>query len=345
MLKVFEAFREKLDDVMLKTMGRRIVLYGYDRTGQFLEWYADYYHSIKIDFIITTDWSVGVPRNFPLFSDSLFEFNYGDVKDAIVWLAIPEESDIQEMLRKKGYIKDKTYFSFLEIIYGDAYLITYDNLTKDAFFRRKSGKRDIQFMEWLEYVYNCNFVQSIYSNHFERGGTDGHISYVISSQKEIFPILDKCHCKPQQEDAIFDFGCGKGGAMISFLDYGFHRVGGVEYEKKIYDIMISNFIKLGFDLKESNVSCIHGDARNVKEELDGYNWFYYFEPFKENIFIETINNIANSLERKPRKIHIININPRYNEKILETGFFVLTNQFCIATRQKVVDVFVSKRKV
>ena len=64
MLKVFEAFREKLDDVMLKTMGRRIVLYGYDRTGQFLEWYADYYHSIKIDFIITTDWSVGVPRNF-----------------------------------------------------------------------------------------------------------------------------------------------------------------------------------------------------------------------------------------------------------------------------------------
>lgn len=333
-------FRKKLDDVMLKAMGKRVVLYGYDRTGQFLEWYADYYHSMEMDYIITTDWSPGVPRNFRLFSDSLFDFDYKDVKDAVVWLAIPEDEGIRDRLERNGYRKGETWFSFLDIVYGPDYMTAEDG-EDDVFFQKKSGKRDIQFMEWLEYMYGCNFVQSIYSNHFEGGGKDGRISYVITTQKEIFPILDKCHCIPQGKDAIFDFGCGKGGAMLSFLDYGFQKVGGVEYEKKIYDIMLSNFEKLGIHTGET-VSCIHGDAVQVKEELDDYNWFYYFAPFKETMFVETIRNITASLERKPRKIHIISIIPTYHDEIVKSGRFVLTNQFWIATRQKVVDVFVSK---
>ena len=342
MLKVFESFREKLDDIILKAMHKRVVLYGYDRTGQFLEWYADYYHSIKVDYIITTDWSSGVPRNFKLFSDSLFDFNYKDVKDAIVWLAIPENEDIKKRREQNGYKEGVTWFSFLDIIYDKKYIVLNDTETEDVFFQKKSGKRDIQFMEWLEYKYDCNYVQSIYSNNFEGEGKDGRISYVISTQKEIFPILDKCHCIPQENDAIFDFGCGKGGAMLTFLDYGFKKVGGVEYEKKIFDIMISNFEKLGLMRDEGMVSCIHGDAVFVKHELDDYNWFYYFTPFKEVMFIETIRNIHESLKRKPRKVHIISINPTYHHEIVKSGLFVLTNQFWIATRQKVVDVFVSK---
>lgn len=343
MLEVLETFRNKLDDIMLKAMGKRVVLYGYDRTGQFLEWYAEYYHSIKMDFIITTDWSPGVPRNFELFSGSLLEFHYKDVENAIVWLAVPEEKEIVQRLTEAGYQKGETWFSFLDIIYGKDYLIPEDQKT-DVFFQKKAGKRDIQFMEWLEYQYDCNFVNSIQSVYFEGRGKDGRVSYVITTQKEIFPILDKCHCIPQENDAIFDFGCGKGGAMVSFLDYGFRKVGGVEYEKKIFDILTDNFHKLGIRIDGDRIRCIHGDAVSVREELDEYNWFYYFEPFKKQIFIETIKNIAESLKRKPRRIHILNINPYYYEEILNSGYFVLTNQFWIAMRQKVVDVFVTKRE-
>lgn len=53
MLKVFENFREKLDDIIVKCFGRRVILYGYGYSERFLEWYAEYYHSIKVDFIIT----------------------------------------------------------------------------------------------------------------------------------------------------------------------------------------------------------------------------------------------------------------------------------------------------
>lgn len=36
MLKVFEEFKDRLDRVMLKAFGHRIVLWGYGYTGRFL---------------------------------------------------------------------------------------------------------------------------------------------------------------------------------------------------------------------------------------------------------------------------------------------------------------------
>ncbi len=343
MLKVFDTFREKLDSVMVKAFGHRIVLWGYGYTGQFLEWYADYYHSIKMDFIITEEWSPIIPYCFPLFRRSLFEFDYMDVKDAIVWLAIPEDKDVLNQIEKLGFEKDRSYFNFLEIIYGKDY-INKDKNPKSVFAVRKTGLRDVQFMEWLEYMYGCNLVTAIDSSNFVSLSGESH-SYRITTQKEIFPILDKCHCVPQENDAIFDFGCGKGGALLAFLDYGFRKVGGVEFEKEIYEVMISNFQKLNIStMGRYELSCIQGDARDCREILDGYNWFYYFDPFERNVFAETIKNISESLKRKPRRIYIININPKFYDVILKSGCFTLTNQFCVAMRQKVVDIFVSKKQ-
>ena len=341
MLQIFKEFREKLDSIILNAFGHRIVLWGYGYTGRFIEWYADYYHSLTVDFIIEDNWPLSMPYEFSLFRSSLFDFQYKDVKDAIIWLTIPESNDISDKLREKGYIKDKDYFSFLEFIYGNNY-INDDKKIDNIFRQRKQGIRDVQFMEWLEFHYNCNFVTAIASSYFENKDCGAH-KYSVTTQKEIFPILDKCHCLPRDTDAIFDFGCGKGGAMISFLDYGFKKVGGVEFEKNIYEVMIDNFKNLKIDM-EKTASCIYGDAIDIKEELDEYNWFYYFDPFDKNIFEVTINNICNSLKRKPRKINIININPSYYEVVISSGYFYLTNQFCISMRQKVVDIFTTKKE-
>lgn len=341
MLQVFDEFREKLDAVMLKAFGHRVVLWGYGYTGRFLEWYAEYYHSIKVDFCIEDNWPLSMPYEFSLFRSSLFDFQYKDVENAIVWLALPEEAAISEKLKKKGYIKGKTYFSFLDIVYGQNYISNIEE-AENIFEQSKQGVRDVQFMEWLECYYDCNLVTSIPSAYFTNKNSGGH-KYSIATQKEIFPILDKCHCMPSEQDAIFDFGCGKGGAIISFLDYGFRKAGGVEFEKNIYEVMIKNLKNLEIDMNQT-VKCIYGDARSVKNELDDYNWFYYFDPFDRDIFAETIINIGCSLRRKPRKIHIININPSCNDVVINSNYFVLTNQFCVSTRQKVVDVFVTKRE-
>ena len=98
MLQVLEEFRSKLDDVMHQCMDRRIVIYGYGYSGRFVSWYADYYHSLRPDYIITEEYSNAIPYEFPLFRSSLFDFGYKDVKDAVVWLCTGETEEIKERL-------------------------------------------------------------------------------------------------------------------------------------------------------------------------------------------------------------------------------------------------------
>ncbi len=332
MLKCLDEFREKLDDTMHKCMDKRIVLYGYGYSGKFVAWYAEYYHSIQVDYIITQDMSSAIPYEFPLYRDTLFDFGYKDVKEAIVWLCLPETEEIKERLVSNGYIKNETYYNWGEIVYGEDY--------KDC----ADVVGDVQFLKWLENRYGCDFVTRILRDDFQTA-IEGMCSCVSTTPKEIFPILDKCHCKPGTEDAIFDFGCGKGSAMVTFMDYGFQKVGGVEYEPSIFNIMKSNFEKLGMDTSSGKLQLINGDASKVKEELDEYNWFYFFDPFRGDVFFRTIENICESVKRKPRKAYIISILPRYHEFITDTGMFVLTNQFDIMSRQRVVDVFVTKKVV
>lgn len=341
MLKLFENFKEKLDEVMIKCINKRIVLYGYERTGQFLEWYADYYHSIKIDYIIIDDWKSGnIPYSFPIFRDSLFSFNYKDVKDAVVWIAAENTmGEKSEFLEKFGYVENKTYYDFRKLIYGKHII---NNKKEKGIFSAKTGLRDVQFIEYLEYIYGVNFVSAVYAENFINSLESAH-SYCITTQKEIFPILDKLHYHPDAHDAIFDFGCGKGGAMLTFLDYGFKNVGGVEYEDGLFEIAVDNYKKLGLlNANDYSIELIHADASKLEKELDKYNFFYYFDPFEESIFVPTIQHICESYERNPRHIVVICINPKYCKQILETGKFNLTNSFITNTKQKVCNIFETK---
>lgn len=332
MLKVFEEFKEKLDEVMYKCMDKRVVLYGYGYSGKFVGWYAEYYHSIRPDYIITEDYSSNIPYEFELYKDSLFDFDYKDVKNSVVWLCLPETEEIGKHLEKAGFKKNIAYFNFGELVYGK----NYNDYVNAA--------ADIQFLTYIEHKCDCDFVTRRNVEDFKTTVAGMH-PYVALSPKELFPILDKCHIVPNKEDAIFDFGCGKGSALISFLYYGFQKVGGVEYEDDIYSIMIRNFENMQLKQNNKQIHCIHDDAANVREELDAYNWFYYFDPFAKDTFAKTIHNICASIRRKPRRIHIISINPHCHQIIKDTGYFILTNQFGIMTKQRVVDIFVTKREV
>ena len=290
MLETLSEFRNILDEIMLQAMHKRIVLYGYGYTGRFLKWYAEYYHSIKIDYVITLDASFGRAYDLELFQKSLLKYNYRDVLDSVIWLAEPKDREIELLLTQKGYVEGKTFFDFYDAIYGKE--VTWDSTETDVFKRRKSGKKDIQFLEWLEWKYDCNFVQMIDRENLEVAKEHGS-GYRITTQKEIFPILDKCHCIPTAEDAIFDYGCGKGGAMVSFLDYGFSHVGGVEYEPKIYEVLMENMDKLNLR-HDGNIECIQGDAAEVNQQLDKYSWFYFNKPFDDSVFFKCIDYICES---------------------------------------------------
>ncbi len=337
MLSILDEFRECLDNIMIQSIHSSILLYGYESyTGRFIKWYAEYYHSIKIDYLVSTDMSRGRAYDSEIFRPSVIDFNYKNVRQAIIWVTEPMTQNLRVDLEGKGYVKGKTYFDFYEAIYGSDIYGKNEEDT-DIFRKKKEGKRDIQFLEWLEWKYGCNFVTRIHHDFLEVAGEHGG-GYGCTTQKEIFPILDHCHCIPQTDDAIFDYGCGKGGALVSFLDYGFQRVGGVEYEPKIYDVLKENINLLEL---ESRVEILYGDAGEIMDPLDSYNWFYFFLPFDNYIFEKCVKAICESYKRKKRKIRIISISPYSHECIEKTGVFRLTNQFTIDMRQRVVDVFES----
>lgn len=336
MLPVLDEFRKSLDDMMLQAMHSSVLLYGYESyTGRFIKWYAEYYHNIKMDYIVSTDMSRGRAYDMEIFRPSVIDFHYKNVCQAIIWVAEPMTEELQASLEEKGYIKGQTYFDFYEAIYGNDIYGT-DEET-DIFRKKKEGKRDIQFLEWLEWKYGCNFVTRIKHEFLEVAKEHGE-GYGCTTQKEIFPILDRCHCIPDATDAIFDYGCGKGGALVSFLDYGFKQVGGIEYEPKIYDVLKENMSRLGLEQK---AELLYGDAGELTEQLDKYNWFYFFLPFDNYIFEKCMKAICDSYRRRKRKIHIISISPYSHECIEKTGIFRLTNQFTVDMRQRVVDVFES----
>ena len=337
MLSILDEFRNKLDDIMLQAMHSSVLLYGYESyTGRFIKWYAEYYHNIKMDYIVSTDMSRGRAYDMEIFRPSVIDFNYKNVRQAVIWVVEPVTGELKASLEEKGYIKGKTYFDFYEVIYGTDIYGTNEGET-DIFKKRKEGRRDIQFLEWLEWKYGCNFVTRIQHEFLEVAKEHGE-GYGCTTQKEIFPILDRCHCIPGPNDAIFDYGCGKGGALVSFLDYGFMQVGGIEYEPKIYDVLKENMRRLGL---ENETELLYGDAGELTEQLDKYNWFYFFLPFDDYIFKKCIKAICDSYRRNKRKIHIISISPYSYESIENTGVFRLTNQFTVDMRQRVVDVFES----
>ncbi len=215
MFKLLDEFRSTLDEIMLKCMNRRILIYGYESyTGRFLKWYSNYYHGIDVDWLVSEDMSTGHGYETEIFRPSVLSFGYKDIRDAVIWLAQPLTDDLVRRLEELGYEEGITYFDFYRAVYGSDIYAEAD--VQDVFNKKKEGRRDIQFLEWLEWKYGCNFILPVSKNDFEVVDSHG-ARYSCSTQKEIFPMLDRCHIHPSDHDAILDFGCGKGGRWFHFL--------------------------------------------------------------------------------------------------------------------------------
>ena len=197
-------------------------------------------------------------------------------------------------------------------------------------------------MEYLEWKHDCNFVEFVGNAQYTDNNENlSHgAPYKLATQPELFPVLDQLRRCITEEDAIFDFGCGKGGAMVALMDYGFRHVGGVEYETGLYNVLEDNINKL--DLRSNyEVETFCCDAALLTTELDKYNYFYFFNPFDITICKQVINAICDSIDRCDRKVTIIQLYPTSWQCVMETGRFRVVAQMDVNLYQRVVDIFES----
>jgi SAM-dependent methyltransferase len=124
------------------------------------------------------------------------------------------------------------------------------------------------------------------------------------------------------DDAILDFGCGKGGALVTLSKYPFRKLGGVELSPKLHAIAQNNMARL--QIKHVELFCC--DAAEFTA-LDDYTYIYFFNPFSSVVMEPVMRNIIESLRSRPRKLTIIYLKPVCHDTIIKTGLFVKTAEF------------------
>lgn len=124
------------------------------------------------------------------------------------------------------------------------------------------------------------------------------------------------HFSITSDDAIVDFGCGKGGVLISLSKFPFAQIAGVEISPELVEIANDNIRKL--KLKNICIECC--DAAEFRQ-LEDYNYFYFFDPFPCIVMKDVLNNIEKTVNYHPRKATIIYLNPLCHELIESSCLF------------------------
>ena len=145
-------------------------------------------------------------------------------------------------------------------------------------------------------------------------------SYSDSGREDLQQVLSALNIT--HEDAIVDFGCGKGGALITLAEYDFAKITGVEISTELARIARKNLARLKID----NVEVVCCDAAEFTD-LDDCNYIYFFNPFPRAVMQTVLYNLARSLASKPRKMTLIYLNPECHDAIIEHGIFRKQGEF------------------
>lgn len=125
-------------------------------------------------------------------------------------------------------------------------------------------------------------------------------------------------------DVFADFGSGKGRVVYqAAARYPFKRVIGVEVAGSLNDIARINIDRNEKQLRCRNVQLVTADA-TVWKIPDDLTIAYFFSPFTGQAFRTVIDNLVESLERVPRDLRILYVNPVLDDYVRRTGRFELT---------------------
>ncbi len=121
--------------------------------------------------------------------------------------------------------------------------------------------------------------------------------------------------------AVVDLGCGKGGALITLAEHPFGRVTGVDLSAELLEIAEENMKKMRLD--RVDLQCI--DA--VAVAYDDYDYLYLYNPFPCPVVQAVMDQLVDSMRRRPRRVTIIYNTPRCHEAIVSHRGFEKVAEF------------------
>jgi SAM-dependent methyltransferase len=123
-------------------------------------------------------------------------------------------------------------------------------------------------------------------------------------------------------DTFVDFGCGKGRVVHQAAKRPFHRVIGVEISPALAEIAREGLAARSRQHRCANVEIVVCDVGQfpIPEDL---TIGYLFHPFRGETFDIVMRNVVGSIDRNPRRVRLIYVNPLLGGQILATGRFRL----------------------
>jgi SAM-dependent methyltransferase len=144
---------------------------------------------------------------------------------------------------------------------------------------------------------------------FEREGYEG------SGWLDLHRMLRPGEVKPG--DVFLDLGSGKGRVLMLAARYPFARVIGVEVSGRLNAIARRN---LDGRRRCEHVELVTADVLDY-EIPDDVTVVYMYNPFRGATFDAVIAKLIASVDRRPRTVRLIYLNPKEHDRLLATGRF------------------------
>ena len=155
--------------------------------------------------------------------------------------------------------------------------------------------------------------------HLEDAGID--ISHATVYMPVSYDLLERFFTQVdvKSNKHFLDIGCGKGRAMAVAAAFGASKVTGIELSRKLCDLAKENGITVKNKYPRLQYEVLNQDAfwYEIPEDVD---CIFMFNPFDDVIMSGVLENIDISLEKNPRKITVIYINPVQKHLFLQYGY-------------------------
>ena len=151
---------------------------------------------------------------------------------------------------------------------------------------------------------------------------EADLSEAEAYQPSSYYILEKVFASLPPEASkgrLIDFGCGKGRALAVAMAYGFTKLTGIDIIYELAKDAESNILNCKYYQPGVSFNIINNRAQDV-DVSDDTTVFLFFNPFKETVMKDVVQNIMESYHREPRKIFVVYINDVYKNLFLDLGF-------------------------